>query len=260
LTEIPEHLLKRSRERRAALGLGGDTPPSQPGGETAGQAAGEASPAPATATPAPAAAATPVPAETRPEPPKPVPAYIQAAQRRRRVPYWAMPVLAGLPLWAYVYVSTLSPPPAENDPLALGEGVYTNSGCSGCHGADGAGSASIPGFTDGLVVEIWEDYRDQMAWVRLGEDGFPGDTYGNNDQPKVGATMPAHPGLTDQELAQVTLYERRVLGGEEAPAPAEDVLFQIANGDVTFAQVLEEEGVGPLSDEAGITAEDISTG
>ena len=26
LTEIPEHLLKRSRERRAALGLGGDAP------------------------------------------------------------------------------------------------------------------------------------------------------------------------------------------------------------------------------------------
>jgi len=258
LTEIPEHLLKRSRERRAALGLGGDAPPAEapaPGGSEPSSAPAEAAPVPA------AAAATPAPVEeAKPEPPKPVPAYIQAAQQRRRVPVWAMPVLAALPLWAYVYVSTLSPAPVENDPLTLGEAVYTSAGCSGCHGASGAGSASVPGFVDGQVTEVWKDYRDQMAWVRLGEDGFPGSTYGDNGQQKVGATMPAHPGLSDEELAQVVLYERRALGGEEAPDPAEDLLLQIASGEVTFAEVLDQEGVGPLSDQAGIAAEDISTG
>ena len=99
MTEIPEHLLKRSRERRAALG-----------GESAEGAPAEsesaAAPAPvAAATPARAAAAAPPAAAEppAPPPPKPDPPYIQAAKRRRRIPYWAMPVLAALPLWGYVY-------------------------------------------------------------------------------------------------------------------------------------------------------------
>ena len=37
---------------------------------------------------------------------------VAAATRRNRVPFWAMPVLAGLPLWAYVYQATLEPAPS----------------------------------------------------------------------------------------------------------------------------------------------------
>lgn len=242
MTEIPEHLLKRSRERRAALGLGGDAPAGAPS-ETEGSAAA--------ATPAPAAAATPAPRpaapveEPKPEPPKPDPVYIQAAKRRRKVPIWAMPVLAFMPLWGYIFVRTLEPPPAgEADPFVLGTEVYSR--CSSCHGAGGGGGAG-PAFTDGAVQAVWPDYRDHMMWVRLGSEGWPGDTYGANDTPKAGG-MPAW-ALTDAELAQVVLHER-VLGGEEIDEASEDYadLIAIAEGGMTFADV----GLGPLSEEAGV--------
>jgi mono/diheme cytochrome c family protein len=258
LTEIPEHLLKRSRERRAALGLGGEgAPPPEPASEGATSAE-----EPAPAAPVPAAAATPAPVEEpKPEPPKPVPAYVQAAQRRRRVPYWVMPVLAGLPLWAYVFASTLEPPAVEDDPLTLGEGIYASAGCSGCHGGDGAGSGAIPGFIDQAVVETWPDPIDQMVWVKVGADGWPGGTYGDQDKPEPLGTMPAHPGLTDEELAQVVLYERRALGGEEVDvAPEEDVLMQIATGELTLADAFAEEDLAPLAKEAGISDSDVGGG
>jgi mono/diheme cytochrome c family protein len=240
LTEIPEHLLKRSRERRAALGLGGDAPAGAPA-EGAGSPA--ATPAPAAATPAPRPAA-PVEAP-KPAPPKPDPVYIQAAKRRRKVPFWAMPVLAAMPLWGYVFVRTLEPPPAgEADPFVLGTEVYSR--CSSCHGATGGGGAG-PAFADGAVQETWPDYRDHMMWVRLGSEGWPGSTYGATEKPKAGG-MPAW-GLTDQELAQVVLHER-VLGGEQIDETSTDYadLLAIANGEKTFADV----GLGPLSEQAGV--------
>ena len=233
MTEIPEHLLRRSRERRAALGLGGDEPASTP-------APAESSPA--AATPAP----TPAPVEEAPpEPPKPEPGYVQAAKRRRRVPYWAMPVLAGLLPWAYVYVRTVEPPPAgENDPFVLGAEQYSQ--CSSCHGATGGGGSG-PALEDGAVVETWPDYRDHMMWVRLGSEGWPAPTYGDQSQEKKGG-MPAWP-LDDAELAQVVLHER-VLAGEEVTEDDEDYadLLAIARGEMTFADA----GLGPLSEAANV--------
>lgn len=254
MVEIPEHLLKRSRERRAALGLGGDAAPAEGGGDAPAESSTPAT-APAT-TPAPAPAPAPPAEEAAPEPPKPVPAYIQAAQRRRRIPYWAMPVVAALPMWAYFFVSTLSPPPVEDDPLTLGEGIYTSAGCAGCHGGTGAGSGNIPALADGAVVETWPDFRDQMMWVRVGTDGWLGDTYGDQHKPVGGGgTMPAHPTLSDEELAQVVLYERRSLSGEEPPED-EDQLMMIAEGEMTFA----EAGLGELSEAAGFTEADLEGG
>jgi mono/diheme cytochrome c family protein len=244
LTEIPEHLLKRSRERRAALGLGGDAP--APGGAEADSTSSEPSAAPAaaaSATPAPAPAA-PV-EEAKPEPPEPDPVYIAAAKRRRRIPYWAMSVLAGLPLWAYVYVRTLEPPPAgEDDPFVLGAEQYGQ--CSSCHGANGEGGSG-PAFADGNVQAVWPDWRDHMMWVRLGSEGWPAATYGAENSPKQGG-MPAW-ALTDQELAQVVLHER-ILGGEEITEESEDYadLLAIAHGELTFADA----GLGPLSEAAGV--------
>lgn len=242
MTEIPEHLLKRSRERRAALGLGGDAPAGAPA---------EAEGSSAAATPAPAAAATPAPRpaapveEPKPEPPKPDPVYIQAAKSRRKVPIWVMPVLVFMPLWGYMFVRTLDPPPSgEADPFVLGTEVYSR--CSSCHGATGGGGSG-PAFADGAVQATFPDYRDHMMWIRLGSDGWPGDTYGAEDTPKAGG-MPAW-ALTDPELAQVVLHER-VLGGEEIDETTEDYadLLAIANGEMTFADV----GLGPLSEEAGV--------
>jgi mono/diheme cytochrome c family protein len=256
LVEIPEHLLKRSRERRAALGLGGGEAPSEGGAATESASPASATPA-ETASAAPAKPAfAPPPAEPEPEPPKPEPAYVQAAHRRRRIPYWAMPVLAGIPVWAYMFAGTLSPQPVEDDPLTLGGELYASSGCAGCHGGSGQGGAG-PAFADGAVVETWPDFRDQMMWVRVGTDGWLGDTYGATQKPVGGGgTMPSHPALSDQELAQVVLYERRELAGEEAPPEADDQLLQIAAGEMTFA----EAGLGDLSTEAGFTEADLEGG
>ena len=243
MTEIPEHLLKRSKQRRAAIG-GEDAP--------AGDAApaGEAEPAaaPAAATPAvPAAAAVEVPAPA----PAPVRPEVAAAQRRRKIPFWAMPVLAGLPLWAYVYQATLEPPPAgEGDPVALGEAIYSS--CASCHGGGGEGVGNFPALTG--VLETWPDYRDHMMWVRLGSTGWPGDTYGAPAKTKNGG-MPAFD-LTDEELAQVVLYERVTFGGLE-PADEEYALLEaIAHGEATF----EEGGLGDVSTEAGVDEAELAAG
>ncbi len=249
MTEIPEHLLKRSRERRAAMGRGDDAPEG-----STGDAAASASPVPAAAaaTPAPAPAAAVEPAA--PEPPKPEPAYIQAAKRRKRIPYWAMTALAALPLWGYVYVRTLEPPPAgEDDPLVLGAEVYSTS-CASCHGGSGDG-VSAPGFTDGAIVETFPDWRDHAAWVRIGTADWPSGTYGANEKPVGGGgTMPPWPTLTDQQIAEVVIHER-VLGGEDITEANEDYadLWSVALGEMTLA----EAELGPLSEEAGVTPEDL---
>src|SRR5262249_45360047 len=76
VTEIPEHLLRRSRERREAWGLStgdggpGAAPPAAPPST-------EVQPAAAAATPAPAPAPAAAPAVVAP-PPKPPPPYVQA--------------------------------------------------------------------------------------------------------------------------------------------------------------------------------------
>jgi mono/diheme cytochrome c family protein len=260
LTEIPEHLLKRSRERRAALGLeGGETPARAPAeGQVEDTATAESAPVPA------AAAATPAPApaaaveEARAAPPKPEPAYIQAAKARKRIPYWAMPVLAALPIWGYVYVRTLEPPPTgESDPLVLGTELF-GADCASCHGASGQG-VSAPAFVDGAVVETWPDWRDHVMWVKLGSDGWPAPTYGaTNKQVGGGGTMPSFGGqLTDQEIAQIVLHERELAGEDVSPDnPQYTGLFAVANGETTLAEAPGPDdappGLGPISQEAGV--------
>jgi len=252
LTEIPEHLLKRSRERRAAMGRGDDAPEGSTGDAAASGSGAAPVPAAAAATPAPAAAAAVEPAA--PEPPKPEPAYIQAAKRRKRIPYWAMTALAALPLWGYVYVRTLEPAATgESDPLVLGAEVYSGN-CASCHGGSGDG-VSAPGFTDGAVVETFPDWRDQAAWVRTGTADWPSGTYGATEKPVGGGgTMPPWPTLTDQEIAQVVLHERE-LSGEDVTEANEDYadLWAVALGEMTLA----EAELGPLSEEAGVTVEDL---
>jgi mono/diheme cytochrome c family protein len=250
LTEIPEHLLKRSRERRAALGLGGGDAPAEGGGDA--PAAAEAPvPATAAATPAttPAAPAPVEPAVVAPEP-----AYIQAARRRKRIPYWAMPVLLALPLWGYVYVRTLEPPPAgEDDPLVLGTQVYT-ANCASCHGATGGG-VSAPALADGAVLATWPDWRDHAAWVRLGSAGWPAATYGATNKPVGGVgQMPSWDTLSDQQIAEVVLHERELSGEdvtEENPDNAD--IYAVARGEKTLVDV----GLGPLSEAAGVTDADL---
>ena len=240
MTEIPEHLLKRSKERRSAIG--GDDAPAE--GEAPGS---DAAPAPVAAAPAVAAAAV----EVAPEPPKPARPEVAAALKRKKIPFWAMPVLLGLPLWAYVYQATLEPPPApEGDPFVLGSELY--GGCAACHGTDGGG-ISGPGLSG--VLETWVDPLDQMMWVRIGSQGWPASTYGNTDKPKQGG-MPAHPDLTDEQLAQVILYERTEFGGLDPASEEYALLVEIADGVTTFADA----GLGEVSTAVGVDPANLAAG
>lgn len=214
LTEVPEHLLKRSRDRRAALGLGGDD-----GGEAA-PAASSTDVEPAAAS-APAAAAAVPAVEAPPPPPEPVAPHIEAAESRKRVPVWAMPVLAFLPIWAVIYAQALSPPPVTTlSQVDLGAQVFANQGCSGCHGASGGGGAGRQ-LSDGEVVKTFPNIANQLEFVNLGSAGYEGQVYGNPNRP--GGThaglsfgrMPTFNGkLTDAELLEVVRHERETLGGE----------------------------------------------
>jgi mono/diheme cytochrome c family protein len=247
VTEIPEHLLKRSKERRAAIGGEGAAEESAaPSGEAV-----EA--APAAAAPVAAAAAV----EVAPEPPKPERPEVVAARSRKKVPFWAIPVLVALPVWAYVYHGTLEPPPAgESDPLVLGEQVY--GGCASCHGSSGGGGSG-PALTG--VLDTWKDPFDHMMWVRIGSAGWSeySATYGDNKKPVGGGGMPAHADLSDQELAQVVLYERAAFGKLDPTSDEYVLLASIADGTVTMDQAIEQHGEGALSKALGIPATDLST-
>jgi mono/diheme cytochrome c family protein len=142
-----------------------------------------------------------------------------------------------------VYQATLEPPPkADDTPIALGAETYK--GCATCHGADGGGGVGPELET---VTETWPDFRDHMVWVRLGSTGWPAQVYGAPDKPKHGA-MPSHESLTDQELAQVVLYERVTFGGEDPTS--EDILklTEVAEGTST----LEQAGLGPVATRDGV--------
>jgi mono/diheme cytochrome c family protein len=251
LTEIPEHLLKRSRERRAALGLGGGGDDDAPAAAADDAPAAAAVPATTAATPAPA----PV-EEPKPEPFRPDPLYIQAAKRRRRIPYWAMPVLAALPLWGYVYVRTLEPPPAgEDDPLVIGAETFSGN-CASCHGGTGAGIGNAPALADGAVLATFGDWRDQAAWVRIGTEAWPADTYGDSQKPVGGSggVMPGWPTLSDAEIAAVVMHERELSGADMSEEnPDNEDLYAVARGEMTLA----EAGLGPDAERSGVTEEDL---
>ncbi len=188
-----------------------------------GGSGGDATPA-TSAAPAPAAASMPAhPAPVEDPPPPPPSPMVEAYENRRKIPYWAMPVLAALPLWAYLFVGTLEPPPATGGPEVEGEELYAAQGCAGCHGAGGGGGVG-PAFTGGAIYETFPDFETHFEWVRLGSTGWQaeyGNTYGANGKP-VGGGMPGFSEdlLSDAELTYVILHEREHLGG--APADEAD--------------------------------------
>ncbi len=208
MTEIPEHLLERSRARRAALGLGGGDAPA-----AAAPAGGSASPATTAASPAKAAAAAPVVAARKPE--VVVTPEVRAANARKRIPWWAAPVLLFLPLWSFLYVQTLSEPGASVEGvLAEGEAIYAK--CAGCHGATGGGAGAIPGFTNGMLLETFPEFAPQIEWIVKGSDGFKAvGSYGATNRPVAGGMPGWAAQLTAKELLAVIYYERVQFGGQD---------------------------------------------
>lgn len=215
MTEIPEHLLNRSKARRA-----------ETSGESAGDASSTASTAPAKTESAPVAAASSAPA---PKAQKPDPAYVKAAKERQKIPFWAMGGLALLPIWALLYLSALTPAQeAVAGPLSVGATVYGN--CAGCHGAEGGGGAGRA-FAGGEVLKTFPRIEDMLNFVYSGSQKYKaagiktyGDpnreggahaplSYNGNPMPMQGEK--AGGALTDAEILAVVCHERYTIGGAD---------------------------------------------
>lgn len=208
MTEIPEHLLKRSRDRRAAEG--GST-------ESAGTAPAAAAPsaAPAKAAEAPKPV-TPVV--------KPDPSYVRAAKERRRIPFWAMLPLSLLPIWAWMYVRSVQDHPTKvMGPRSVGAAVYGK--CAGCHGAEGGGGAGRQ-LSNGETMKTFPAIEDQLRWLEFGTEKYKAagiEIYGNPNReggPHQTGSFGIMPGwageLTPAEILAVACYVRYDLSGADA--------------------------------------------
>jgi hypothetical protein len=252
VTEIPEHLLKRSRERREAAGLpteGGDAP-------AVATPAVVAAAAPAKAA-APATPATPPPAPKA----KPEPAFIRAAKTRKKMPFWAMSALSMLPLWAFIYIRGVQPESEKvTGPLAVGSVVYGK--CASCHNADGSGGAAGRQLSNGEVLKTFPKIEDQMNWVYNASNRYvaAGITAIGDPKRAGGAHAPLGYGagamnawgekaggeLTDAQILGVVCHERYKLGGADPTSEEykeefekwcspESELFKELEGGKTFA-------------------------
>jgi mono/diheme cytochrome c family protein len=210
VTEVPEHLLARSRERRAALGLGGDDEGGAPA--AAAPAEGGAAPAEASSAPVPAAAAA-APVIIEEPPPPPPPAYV-AEIERTRVPMWVMPVLLALPFWGLLYFGAFGDRHTEAVAAPDGAALYRTN-CSSCHGAAGEGGVG-PALENGDAAITFPDEADHISWVQTGSGPFAGKVYGDPDReggPRTSkGLMPGFAGtLSDAEIQAVVTYEREQL-------------------------------------------------
>jgi mono/diheme cytochrome c family protein len=217
MAQVPEYLLQRSRERRAALGLppsdGGEAPaPAAPaeGGEGAAPEGG----VPATAgAPVPAAAA-PAAAPAVPEP-EPEPVYFEPPAARSGIPAWVVPVLALLPIWAFAYLGALNPPSSAAPvltPIQQGAQTFAKN-CSPCHGAQGEGGVG-PKLAGGEAKLTFPNEADHIAWVDTGSAPHKGQPYGDPNRPggqhiaKSGGMPPFKGTLSDAEIKNVVTFER----------------------------------------------------
>jgi len=213
LAEVPDYLLQRSRERRAALGAGGaGGGPTPSSGDTGGGEAAPAAPAPAEAAESPAVveAAPAVPAiieEAPPPPPLPT--------SRTGIPGWMLPVLVALPFWAIVYIGafgTVKSSAGSTDQKVVGPKVYATN-CAPCHGGRGEGGVG-PKLAGGEAALTFPNEADHIAWVDTGSAPHKGQPYG--DPARAGGQhvaksggMPSFKGqLTDAQIAAVVTYER----------------------------------------------------
>ena len=207
VTEVPEHLLRRSRERREALGLA--TSGGEGGGAPAASGPSTAvDVAPSAAAPAPTAGAAPAPAQ--PAIPDYVPPPPALPPRKARVPMWVMPVLAALPFWAILYAGSFGDrtPVNPNDPAVLGARIYRSAGCSGCHGPTGGGGVGPP--MKGVKATFPEEGA-HVDWIKSGSKAVAGQPYGATGRIATGGMPAFGDSLSEDEIRAVVLYERNVL-------------------------------------------------
>ena len=226
MTEIPEHLLKRSKARK---GGGDDAAP-------AGGATGAAVTPAATAAAVPgalAAAAAAIPADKPAVPEAPKAPYVEAFEKRKRIPVWALPVVAALPLWAWAYAGTMQEPIREDVLYTESSALYVEKGCSGCHGAAGGGGTGYQ-LSNGEVVSTFPSVADQLVHVARGSAAIAGQAYGDPARPggtRISGSLGAMPaqadaGLTMLELELVVFHERATLAGEDITSEAYQLFIE----------------------------------
>mgnify|MGYP006267161591 CR=1 FL=1 len=261
--DVPEYLLQRSRDRRAALtgqaptGSSSSSAPAR--AETSGASAASAAPA--------ARAAASV--HAAPPPPPPDPAYVVAAKTRRRIPFWAMATLSMLPLWAFLYLISVRPAEEEPEgPLAVGAAAY--GACASCHGANGAGGAGRALY-QGEVLKTFPKIEDMLNFVYTGSQPFVsagiavyGDpareggahaplSYNGNAMPAQGEKWGG--GLSYAEILGVVCHERYVIGGADPAseewaaeyetwcAPESEIFAGLESGAASFDTIAETYGM-----------------
>jgi len=224
LTEVPEYLFERSRERRRALGLLSDD-----GAPADGPTAETPSGAPALATqaaPAPAVmVAPPI------EPPKPLSPAAQSAVSRQKIPMWVLPVLFLLPVWGFTYVQLLEDDAAVAvTALSRGAQIYSSAGCAACHGAGGAGGVGYQ-LNDGEVIISFADIDPMIDWINAGTTQWGvGNPIGDPNRPGGArlagdrAVMPGFAGSLDaSDIYAVSRFIREQLGEEELSADEAEI-------------------------------------
>ena len=183
---------------------------------------------------------------------------MEAALARKTIPYWVMPVLLFLPIWAIYYVGYLERPDAAPEGLLFEGGEIYAAQCAGCHGATGGGGSgrALAGGEVLLTFPAegtggYDGLAGHIAWVVQGTSGTQateGGTYG--DPGRVDGAratgsfgnMGGFGSLSIEELVAVVHYERVTHGGlSEEEAEIEDLVL--------------EEFVG-LREEAGATSWD----
>ncbi len=263
MTEIPEHLLKRSAARKAALS--GDA--SEAESSDAGTAV-----EPAAAPAAAPAVAESAPVEVYAEPvPEPVAPYVEAYETRKKMPFWIIPVLLFLPVWGSFYFGTLERVPQGLAGL-LGEGeeIYVESGCSGCHGAEGGGGIG-PSLANGEVHLTFTTLEDQVVWIAQGSSIVgAGQNYASPDgrERLVAGQMPgfglgAARELHMEELLAVTLFERTQFEPDEDAAfrdleLTEQLNLMIETGELEEILAEDDLSLDDIVDPVGLTADDVN--
>ena len=235
VTEIPEHLLKRS-ERRAArpdslprVATPPAAPATHPGRRRRRQL-------PSTAVTPAAAPATPAePAAPAPPAPKPDPPYVAAAKTRKKIPFWAMAALSLLPVWAFMYVRWRAD--RRRSSRARWASAPRSTARTSCHGATGEGGAGRP-FANGEVLLTFPNIEDQCAsstparGVQLagvaiyGDPNRPGGPRHRGRSASCRRRATAGRWLTEAEILAVVCHERYTLGGAE---PAGEIVEEFEN-------------------------------
>ena len=250
VTEIPEHLLKRSRDRRAGASGSGDAASAPSGDNTPAVAK--------PAAPAKAEKAAPAPKVAKPDSP-----VVAAAKARRKIPFWAMATLSLLPVWAFLYVLAIKPQEKTVEgPLAMGTQVWGN--CAGCHGAEGQGGAGRVLY-QGEVLKTFPHIEDQLNFVYTGSQAYAsagikvyGDpkreggahaplSYNGNPMPQQGEKYGG--GLSEAQILAVVCHVRYDLSGADPKdekwakeyenwcSPESPIFAALESGATTFEKI-----------------------